>query len=72
MPRGPSLAFLQSVNFQAKEKQGRAEDEKEVKGRDKEVRVKLKSENILNGSIDQNLIPLKCDSNDISIDWEEG
>ena len=44
MPRGPYLTFLQSVNFQAKEKKGRAEDEREVKGRDKEVRMKLRSE----------------------------
>ena len=28
---------LQPVNFQAKEKKGRAEEEREVKGRDREV-----------------------------------
>ena len=44
MPRGPSLAFLQSVHLQAKEKKGRVEDEREVKGREKEVRMKLRSE----------------------------
>ena len=36
--------FLQSVHFQAKDKKGRAEEEREVKGRDKEVRMKLRSE----------------------------
>ena len=40
LPAGARACFLQSWNFQAKEKKGRVEEEREVKGRDKEVRMK--------------------------------
>ena len=40
--KGPSLTFSQLVNFQAKEKKGSTEDDREVKGKDKEVRVELR------------------------------
>ena len=41
-PGPPYLTFSQLVNFQAKEKKVSAEDDREVKGKDKEVRVELR------------------------------